>query len=270
MEDHLPNTKTVLAATLALAAATSATAQVTLYSREDFHGAVTRVDERVWNLERAGFNDRASSVIVDRGRWEVCEHARFEGRCVVLGPGAYPTLATFGLNNAISSLRPARDVVAQVPPPPPAPLYEYRRRPSERLFEADVVAVRAVVGPPEQRCWIERREVVEYRPDAPNVPGAIAGAIIGGILGHQVGAGHGRDAATALGAVGGAAVGANIGRGGQVVRGQDVQRCATAPGNVRPAYWDVTYEFRGVTHRAQMSATPGATITVNGRGEPRE
>jgi hypothetical protein len=32
----------------------------------------------------------------------------------------------------------------------------------------------------------------------------------------------------------------------------------------------VTYEFRGVTHRAQMSAPPGATITVNGRGEPRE
>jgi hypothetical protein len=35
------------------------------------------------------------------------------------------------------------------------------------------------------------------------------------------------------------------------------------------AYWDVTYVFRGVTHRAQLARAPGATITVNARGEPR-
>ena len=265
----------LVVAVLAIAASAQAAAQVTLYAGEGFRGEVFRANGPMWNLDRAGFNDRASSAVVDRGRWEVCEHARFEGRCVVLGPGAYPSLGEFGLNNAISSLRPAAGVrpggyVTEVPPPPPVPLYEYRRRPSEPLFQANVTSVRAVVGPPEQRCWVERREVVEQRPDAPNVPGAVIGGVLGGILGHQIGAGHGRDVATGLGIVGGAAVGANVNRGGQAVYGQDVQRCATAPGTGRPEYWDVTYQFRGVTHQVQTSVPPGPTITVNGRGEPRE
>jgi uncharacterized protein YcfJ len=270
----MPHPLKLLAAAVAIGAAGNAAAQVTLYSRPDFHGEAVRVDGRTWNLDRSGFNDRAASAIIDRGRWEVCEHARFEGRCVVLGPGAYPSLAQVGLDRAVSSLRPVSGAVpphvAMAPPPPPVPVYEYRRRPSERLFQANVQSVRAVVGPPQQRCWVERREVVEQRPDAPNVPGAIAGAVLGGILGHQIGAGHGRDVATALGAVGGAAVGANVNRGGTVAYPQDVQRCAAVPASSRPDYWDVTYEFRGVLHRVQMSAPPGPTITVNGRGEPRE
>jgi hypothetical protein len=31
----------------------------------------------------------------------------------------------------------------------------------------------------------------------------------------------------------------------------------------------VTYLFRGVEHRAQMTSPPGRTITVNRNGEPR-
>lgn len=57
---------------------------------------------------------------------------------------------------------------------------DYHRRGDERLFEAPVTSVRAVVGPPEERCWIDRDQ---YRGDT-KVPGAIAGAVIGGILGH--------------------------------------------------------------------------------------
>src|SRR5206468_4214108 len=72
---------------------------------------------------------------------------------------------------------------------------QYRRHDGERTFEAPVTAVRAVVGPPEQRCWVERQEI-EQR-GAPNVGGAIAGAVIGGVLGHQIGSGRGRDVATA-------------------------------------------------------------------------
>jgi len=41
------------------------------------------------------------------------------------------------------------------------------------------------------------------------------------------------------------------------------------PGSAQVAYWDVTYVFQGATHRAQLAFAPGATITVNGRGEPR-
>jgi uncharacterized protein YcfJ len=48
-----------------------------------------------------------------------------------------------------------------------------------------------------------------------------------------------------------------------------VQRCRQAPGQVRPAYWDVTYKFRGRDYRVQMTTPPGATVTVNAQGEPR-
>jgi uncharacterized protein YcfJ len=72
-----------------------------------------------------------------------------------------------------------------------------------------------------------------------------------------------------VGAVSGAAIGANANRGGGQVYTQDVQRCAAAPGTGQVAYWDVTYVFRGVTHRAQLGFSPGATINVNARGEPR-
>ena len=135
-----------------------------------------------------------------------------------------------------------------------------------------MTSVRAVVGPPEQRCWVERQDVVTNAPGGgANIPGAIAGAVIGGIIGHQIGGGRGQDIATAGGAVGGAALGANVGRGsgGQQVVSQDVQRCETVASNSRPDYWDVTYNFRGAQHRVQMTAPPGPTIYVNAQGEPR-
>jgi len=131
--------------------------------------------------------------------------------------------------------------------------------------------VRAVVGTPAQRCWVEREQVVQQGRSDPNVGGAILGAVIGGILGHQVGGGSGKDVATAVGVVGGAAVGANVGRdsGGQQVVTQNVQRCTSVPSQARPDYWDVTYTFRGTDYRVQMTSPPGATVTVNRQGEPR-
>ena len=106
------------------------------------------------------------------------------------------------------------------------------------------------------------------RGDSNNVPAAIAGALIGGILGHQVGGGSGRDIATAGGVVAGAVVGSRMGSDGQMGRMQDVQRCADVP-NQQPDYWDVTYTFRGQEHRIQMAEPPGARVTVNRKGEPR-
>ena len=253
-------------ATLAVAA--QAAAQVTFYEREGFQGRSFTTERTVNNFERFGFNDRASSVVVSRGRWEVCEDARFSGQCVVLRPGRYESLREIGLNNQVSSIRPAGRNAASGGP---APVYaqgghDYRRRDNERLYQANVTSVRAVVGPPEQRCWVEREQV--HSSGNVNVPGAIAGAVIGGVLGHQIGGGRGRDVATGVGAVGGAAIGANVGRDGGQVHTQDVQRC-TNVSSTTPAYWDVTYNYRGAEHRVQMTAPPGATIVVNERGEPR-
>jgi uncharacterized protein YcfJ len=251
--------------------ATQAAAQLTLYEAEDFGGASFRVDATIPNFASLGFNDRASSAVVEQGRWEVCEDAGLRGRCMILGPGNYPSLAPMDFNYRISSARPIERQVQYpvVPAPPPSPPYDYRRRPDEHLFEVPVHSVRAVVGPPEQRCWIERQQVVEPLQPPPNVPGAVIGAIIGGVLGHQVGGGRGQDVATAGGAVAGAAIGANVGRSPGGVYSQDVQRCAVVPGSARPDYWDVMYYFDGLEHHMQLRVPPPATIWVNRNGEPR-
>jgi uncharacterized protein YcfJ len=254
-------------------AGTHALANITFYEGEGFRGRAFTADKPIGNFERFGFNDRASSVVVDRGRWEVCEDARFGGRCVVLRRGSYDSLRSMGMGNRISSARPVsgeRRYENEPPPPMVTPAYEYRRRPTERIYEAQVTSVRAVMGPPEQRCWVERREVVDAPRGDANVGGAIIGGIIGGVLGHQVGGGRGKDVATAGGAIAGAAIGSQAGGGGGYANtySQDVRRCDRVSGGP-PAYWDVAYEFRGLTHHVQMSAPPGNTIPVNERGEPR-
>ena len=254
----------------AIAFAAQASAQVTFYEGEGFRGRTFQTNSRIWNLDRFGFNDRASSVIVEHGRWEVCEDAGFKGRCVVLRHGNYESLRAMGLNNQISSVRPVEGnrqaYRGEEPVPAPVPAYEWRRRPDERVVEVPVTSVRAVMGPPEQRCWVERSQVGERR-DL-NVPGAVIGGVLGGILGHQVGGGSGKTVATIGGAVGGGALGANIDRIRDPQSGQDVRRCETVAGQT-PQYWDVTYNYQGVEHRVQMNTQPGPTIAVNSRGEPR-
>ena len=235
-----------------LLAATQAAATITFYEREGFEGRTFATAKPVPNFQVVGFNDRASSVIVAAGRWEACDDARFSGRCVVLRPGQYGSLGAMGLNDRVSSVRPvggnARLDENRYAPAPVA-AYDYRRRGKERVFEADVTSVRAVLGAAEQRCWIEREQLPS---DSANMRSALVGAVIGGILGHEMGNG-----------------GPNAGRSGRHGYGQDVQRCSTNHRNATPSYWDVTYRFRGQEHRVQMAAAPGRTITVNAQGEPR-
>ncbi len=256
----------VAAATLILAS--QAMAQITLYQGEGFRGRAVTLDRPMRDLDRMRFDDRARSAVVERGRWEVCEHERFEGRCAVLRRGSYDSLRDAGLDWRISSVRPAQnrarpDVVEA--PVSQAPLYEYRQRPRERTYEVPVNWSRAVMGPPNQRCWVERQAV---QTSNPNVGGALAGAVIGGVLGHQIGGGSGRDAATAAGAVAGAAFGANAGRT-EGTGTRDVQRCTTVASGP-PAFYEVSYSFRGTEHRVQMSNPPGPKVVVNERGEPRQ
>ena len=243
-----------------VALAAQAAAQVTLYSDEGFRGRAFNANGTIPNFDGTGFNDRAQSAVVQGGRWEACEDAGFAGRCVVLRPGSYDSLSGMGMSRKISSIRPVGDYGYYSNEAPAA----Y----SERLYQVPVRSVHAVVGPPEQRCWVERQQVTEDR-SGPNIPGAIVGGVIGGVLGHQIGSGRGNDVATAGGAVAGAAIGANVNRGGTQTYDRDVQRCENVPTSAQPDYWDVSYEFRGVQHRVQMAAPPGPMLTVNGNGEPR-
>jgi uncharacterized protein YcfJ len=268
---------TTLKATVALAAAmlaAQASAEITFYQREGFAGRAFTTYETIINLDRYGLNDKASSVVVEGQRYEVCEHERFQGRCVILRPGSYPSLGAMGLDNMVSSVRPIPWNVRVEPhrfaPEPQLVVREpdrWRRRDGERLFEVAVVDVRAVMGPPEQRCWVERERVVT---EQPNVGGAVVGALIGGVIGHQIGGGSGRDLATAGGAVAGAVIGSSVDNGPDYSV-QRTQHCTAGRERERPQYWDVVYVFRGTEHHMQMTQppAPGAVITVNENGEPR-
>jgi len=68
--------------------------------------------------------------------------------------------------------------------------------------------------------------------------------------------------------VAGAAIGANVNRGGSQTYDRDVQRCEQVPTSANPDYWDVTYDFRGVHHRVQLSAPPGQMLNVDDDGNP--
>ena len=205
----------------AAALAAQAAAQITFYQHDGFGGRSYTTTQSIENFVNIGFNDQASSVVVARDRWEVCQDVGYAGRCMVLRPGRYSSLSAMGLNDKLSSVRVvARNAAIDddrfAPAPAPLPVLaddeRYQRRGNERLFQANVTNVRAVTGTPEQRCWVEKGQVSEPQRGDANVGGAVLGALLGGIIGHQVGGGVGKGLATAGGAVGGAAIGANVGR----------------------------------------------------------
>ena len=95
--------RTALAA--ACLAANVAGAQIVLYENDNYDGRTFRASDSVSNLNDTGFNDRASSVVVRGGRWQICDNAYFGGRCETLGPGEYPSLRSMGMNDKVSSVR---------------------------------------------------------------------------------------------------------------------------------------------------------------------
>jgi len=259
----------------AFGAAPVAVAQVTFYEGERFDGRSVAVTQQTRNLGRSGFDSGMSSAVVLDERWEVCDAPRLRGRCMVLRQGRYPSPESMGLGGNVVSARlvPANERVdpARLVPVPVA-IYDARRRGNERLYRVPVTSVRAVMGEPDRRCWIEREAVAPAPRQGSNVPGAVVGALIGGILGHQVGGGSGRDIATAGGAVVGGVVGSRMGGGGappEQAQTRDVERCSTTPASTTPHHWEVTYNFRGEQHTIQTTVPPGPTVTVNRRGEPR-
>lgn len=77
-----------------------------LHSRPNFRGDARELTEA--HGEISDFNDRAESATVEGGAWEVCEHARFRGRCVTLRDSV-PDLSVYGLRDAVTSARPVSD-----------------------------------------------------------------------------------------------------------------------------------------------------------------
>ena len=146
-------------AVAAVAIATHATAQVTFYQDDGFRGQSFTAERDVANFQRFGFNDRASSVVVQGERWEVCEDARFEGRCVVLRPGRYPSLSAIGLSDRIR--RRVRSEGMSVPGTTalcPGRLFRTTRGPAPRSPSMSTTASRAGPhGRPRHRGLHRRR-----------------------------------------------------------------------------------------------------------------
>src|SRR4051812_46193588 len=114
--------------TAGLGFATQAAAQIVFYEHDNFGGRSFTAEKQVANFERFGFNDRASSVVVLRDRWEVCTDARFGGTCRVLRPGRYPSLGSLGMSDRVSSVRPVGQTTriddARFAPAAPMPVYD--------------------------------------------------------------------------------------------------------------------------------------------------
>ena len=81
-----------------------AAARVVLYEGNGFNGRTFDVNGTVVNLDGTGFNDRAQSMVVYEGTWQLCDDANFGGYCQSFGPGRYSNLGP--LSGQLSSLRP--------------------------------------------------------------------------------------------------------------------------------------------------------------------
>ncbi len=81
----------------------SATAgELTLFSDSGLQGRQVTVRDEVRDLNQLNFNDRAASMVIRSGRWEVCVHADFRD-CSVFDAGQYTRLDR--MSNNISSVR---------------------------------------------------------------------------------------------------------------------------------------------------------------------
>jgi hypothetical protein len=79
--------------------------RVMLYDEYEFGGNSLAVDGMVANFGRGGFNDRAHSLVVFEGSWELCDNSDFGGPCQIYGPGRYGNLGA--LSGRVSSIRPS-------------------------------------------------------------------------------------------------------------------------------------------------------------------
>jgi len=79
--------------------------QIMLFQHINYDGWVLRLRRPVQHLKR--YHDQLSSFVVIAGRWQLCVHTNYRGRCRMVGPGFYPWVSKVGIcNDCISSVRP--------------------------------------------------------------------------------------------------------------------------------------------------------------------
>ena len=149
-----------------------------------------------------------------------------------------------------------------------------------KVVDVEPLTSRVRVSTPQRECWDETRydRGSQYGGHGPQVAGTtLLGAAIGAVIGHQIGDGQGRKAATAGGAVIGAAIGHQQGmrRYGAVSAPQpySVQRCETRYHDEyqeRVDGYRVTYVYHGRRQVTQLPYRPGDRIRVRVDVSPAE
>lgn len=76
---------------------------VELFAAPEFRGRSIRLDRDADTLYDGHFDQRAASVVIHEGTWQLCSEPGYEGFCRVFEPGHYETLGR--LNRRIGSLR---------------------------------------------------------------------------------------------------------------------------------------------------------------------
>ena len=69
-----------------------AAAEITFYEYPGFGGQSLTLRGYTPNFGDIGFNDRAASIVVRSGSWQVCTDGEFKGNCVTLARGDYRVL----------------------------------------------------------------------------------------------------------------------------------------------------------------------------------
>lgn len=75
---------------------------LTLFEHSNRNGVSLGTNRSIRDLSQYGFNDVGSSLRIREGRWEVCEHANFRGRCEIVDASS---ARLDGFNDRISSIR---------------------------------------------------------------------------------------------------------------------------------------------------------------------
>ncbi len=76
---------------------------IVLHAETNYRGGNARYTDRTNNL--FAFNNRAESVTVGRGQWQLCDGIGFGGRCVTVSQSV-PNLNSLGMRDKIRSVRP--------------------------------------------------------------------------------------------------------------------------------------------------------------------
>ena len=79
---------------------------IEIFSRAGYRGRSIMLDHNSPDLNAVRFNDRASSLVVRRGTWQLCSDDGYRGTCEVFQPGRYSDLGA--LTGDISSARMLR------------------------------------------------------------------------------------------------------------------------------------------------------------------